>query len=77
MIIEIEYYKGDIFLYRNSISVSELKKQLMDIENSYDRNEDNFVELFCRRYGWTIFETEGVPDFRYDRDTGLLLNCSG
>ena len=36
MIIEIEYYKGDVLLYRNNISEFELQKQLIEIENSYD-----------------------------------------
>ena len=44
MIIEIEYYKGDVFLYGKNISESELKWQIREIEKSYDRNEDNFVE---------------------------------
>jgi len=72
MIIEIEYYKGDVLLYGNNISEFELKKQLIEIENSYDKCEDNFVNLFCRRFSWTILNTYDLPDFRYDRDTGLL-----
>lgn len=76
MIIEIEYYKGDELLYGNDISKSDLKKQLSEIENSYDRLEDNFVSLLCRRFGWNVLSTDDLPDFIYDRDTGLLLNCA-
>lgn len=72
MIIEIEYYKGDVLLYRNNISEFELQKQLIEIENFYDKCEDNFVDLFCRRFGWAILDTYDLPEFRYDRDTGLL-----
>ncbi|MGN1032249.1 MAG: hypothetical protein ACI4PU_02195 [Intestinibacter sp.] len=71
-IVEIEYYKGDILLYGRKIDKSELKSQIREIEACYDRDVDNFIELFCRRFGWTIFETEDIPDFIYDRDIGKL-----
>lgn len=73
MVVEIEYYKGDVLLYGNDISKHDLKKQLIEIENSYDKLEDNFVTLFCRRFSWTVLNTDNLPDFTYDRDTGLLL----
>ncbi len=72
-IVEIEYYKGDVLLYGKKISERDLARQLIEIENSYDKMEDNFIELFCRRYGWTILNANNEPDFTYDRDTGLLL----
>ena len=74
MIVEIEYYKGDVLLYGKKISKRDLKGQLIEIENAYDKMEDNFIELFCRRYGWAILNTNSEPDFTYDRDTGLLLS---
>ena len=46
MVIEIEYYKGDILLYGQKISFKEFKKQIENIESFYDRNEDNFIALF-------------------------------
>ena len=73
MVVEIEYYKGDVLLYGNNISKHDLKKQLIEIENSYDKLEDNFVNLFCRRFSWTVLNTDALPNFAYDRDTGLLL----
>jgi len=72
-IIEIECYKGDVLLYGSNIKECVLKKQLVEIENDYDRKEDNFIELFCRRFGWSILETSGEPDFTYDRDISLLF----
>ena len=72
-ILEIEYYKGDITLYGKSIQRSELIKQLMEIETVYDREQDNFVELLCIRFGWCVFETEEKPDYVYDRDIGKLI----
>lgn len=71
-IVEIEYYKGDVFLYGKNISETKLKWQISEIEKSYDRDEDNFVELLCRRFGWTVIETDDVPDFTYDRDVEML-----
>lgn len=62
MIVEIEYYKGDVLLYGSKISKRDLNKQLIEIENSYDKTQDNFIELFCRRFGWTILNIDDVPD---------------
>ncbi len=73
MIVEIEYYKGDVLLYGSKIGRYNLNEQLIEIENSYDNIQDNFIELFCRRFGWTILDRDEVPDFTYDRDTGLLF----
>lgn len=72
MVLEIEYYKGDFLLCGKNVSENDLEKQLIEIENSYDRFEDNFISLLCRRFGWEILNTGDLPDFRYDRDTGML-----
>ena len=72
-ILEIVSYKGDMCLFGSTVSVHSLQQQIADIEASYDRTEDNFVELLCRRFGWTVFETEELPDFTYDRDTERLF----
>ena len=79
MIIEIEYFKGDTLLYGKRVSVSVLKHQMNEIENSYDRFEDNFIALLCRRFGWECLEAaEGkeVPEFTYDRDVQRLYRRS-
>lgn len=72
MVLEIEYSKGDFLLYGKKVSENDLEKQLIEIENSYDRHEDNFINLLCRRFGWEILNTDDLPEFRYDRDTGML-----
>lgn len=72
MIIEIEYYKGEISLFGKIQSISELKQQFKNIEATYDKSTDNFIDLLCRTYQWTIIETEESPDFVYDRDTQNL-----
>lgn len=77
MIIEIEYFKGDTLLYGKNIDALELKKQLVHTEISYDKTEDNFISLLCRRFDWTVLNTNDMPDFRYDRDTGLLFKTNG
>ncbi|MBO5387295.1 MAG: hypothetical protein J6A59_04050 [Lachnospiraceae bacterium] len=74
MVVEIEYYKGDVLIYGNNVSGHVLKKQLIEIENYYDKLEDNFVNLLCRRFGWTVLNIDALPDFTYDRDTGLLFD---
>ena len=50
MVVEIEYYKGDVLIYGNNVSEHVLRKQLIEIENFYDKLEDNFVDLLCRRF---------------------------
>lgn len=72
MIIEIESYMGDTLLYGKVKNTSELKKQLDSIEVVYDRVTDNFVELLCRRYQWSVLEAGEKPDYTYDRDIGRL-----
>lgn len=69
MIVEIEYYKGDILLSGKQISYAEFLRQIKEIESVYDRIQDNFTDLFCRRYHWTIMETQENPIYVYDRDT--------
>lgn len=73
MILEIEYYKGDMFLYGKNISKAKLNEQLMKTEKLYDKDSDNFITLFCRLYGWTVFSESCKPDFIYDRDTMKLI----
>lgn len=72
-ILEIEYYQKDTLLWGKNISKAVLKKQLEEIEITYDHEEDNFIELLCRKYGWTVLQTKESPDYIYDRDTGMLL----
>ena len=72
MIIEIEYYKGDTLLFGKVKSTAELKKQLDYIEAIYDRETDNFIELLCRNYQWSVLETYEKPDYIYDRDVEIL-----
>lgn len=72
MILEIEYYKNDTFLLGNAVDITELKNQLNEIEKIYDVQEDNFTELFCRVFGWSVTNTEVTPDFIYDRDIKRL-----
>lgn len=72
MILEIEYFKGDIRLTGKTTDISELKKQLDEAEALYDKGTDNFTELFCRMFNWSVTDTEELPDVVYDRDTKHL-----
>lgn len=72
MIVKIEYYKGDTLLFGNIKNTAELKRQLDEIEANYDRIMDNFIELFCRRFQWSVLETDETPDYTYDRDVEKL-----
>ena len=76
MVLEIEFYKGDHILQGKRIKYKELKEQVDEIERKYDREQDNFVELLCRRYGWTeVKEISESPAYRYDRDIKKLTVC--
>ncbi len=76
-ILEIEYYQKDTLLWGKKISKAVLKKQLEEVEIIYDHEEDNFIELLCRNYGWAVLQTKEAPDYIYDRDTGMLLEQRG
>lgn len=66
MILEIEYYKGNTLLYGKSASFAELKKQLETTEFLCDT--DNFIDMLCRSYSYTVIEEDVLPDYVYDRD---------
>ena len=72
MVIEIEYYKGDTLLYGHTVTKRELLNQLNQIESVYDPISDNFTELLCRRFSYTILDKYEIPDYTYDRDTRIL-----
>ena len=72
MVIEIEYYKGDTLLFGKVRNTVELKAQFDNIQVIYDRITDNFVELLCRHYQWSVLETYEIPDYIYDRDIDRL-----
>ena len=75
MIICIECWKGDTFLTGKKTPVAVLRNQLKQIETIHDKVEDNFVPLLCRMYGWdpVAVDRDMIPDFTYDRDTGLIF----
>ena len=72
MILEIEHYKHDTRLIGKTEDISELKRQLMQTETLYDKELDNFTELFCRMFGQSVTDADVLPDYVYDRDTSLL-----
>ncbi|WP_295156774.1 hypothetical protein [uncultured Ruminococcus sp.] len=74
MILEIEYYKADTQLVGKTRHFSEVSDQLKKAEDLHDREQDNFVELLCRMFGWTEIETFVRPDLIYDRDIKKLLS---
>lgn len=80
MIIEIEYYKGDIRLSGAKLPRGELAAKFAEVERIYDKAEDNFAELFCRISGFEKLSgsvANAFPDFVYDRGTGLLYAPEG
>ena len=50
ILLEIEYYKGDIILRGNTVPKKELLEQIRLIESKYDHEEDDFVAMLCRGY---------------------------
>ena len=73
MILRVESWTGDTTLSGKSRPRWILEEELFRVDARYDRQEDNFVPLLCRAYGWELCETGEAPDFTYDRDTGRLL----
>ena len=72
MILEIEYYSFDTLLIGKSESIPELKRQLAKTETLCDKENENFIELFCRMFYWSVTDNDELPDYVYDRDTKLL-----
>ncbi|MBD5080857.1 MAG: hypothetical protein HDT44_03720 [Ruminococcaceae bacterium] len=73
MIIEIEYYKGDILLLGKRRSQDQLQKELEEVEKIYNKNEDNFIEFLCKKYVWVMIDKTENPEYTYDRDIGKLV----
>ena len=72
MILCIESHLGDTYLSGKPRTKNELKQQLLRTEAIQDVENDNFLPLLCRLYGWE--ETaEEAADFTWDRDTAMLL----
>lgn len=70
MIIEIECYRGDTLLRGKKTGFPVFRAQIAKIEQDYDRDEDNFIALLCRRYHYEVISTDtAAPSFVYDRDT--------
>ena len=74
MVIEVEYYKGNTLLHGKKIPFRVLKHQIDVIENIYDREEDNFVELLCWMYNWTAGGEEAEVVYVYDRDIERIID---
>ena len=76
MMIEIEYFQYDIFLFGKRRSRDVLLKELEEVERDHDKNEDNFTELLCKKYGWVMIDkaqNPESPEYTYDRDIGKLV----
>lgn len=44
------------------------------IESNYDHEEENFVPMLCRVYGYeNIYIDESMVDYTYDRDVKKLF----
>ena len=78
MILEIQYYKGDVFLTGKNISELSLRKQIEYVHKKFDRENDNFTELLCRCFNWEILSYDGryspMTVFPITRMTGILKN---
>ena len=75
MILCIESHLGDKYLSGKVRTKPELKRQLLHTEAIRDPEQDNFIPLLCRLYGWQETE-ETTPDLTWDRDTGQLYQTA-
>ena len=72
MIIEVESFYGDCYLWGKKTAISELKKQMNNILSTVC--EEEFVSSFCSRYKYERIEPAGfcVADFVIDLDTHMV-----
>lgn len=76
MILEIEFYKGDALLTGKHLNEHSLRKLLKNVKRQCGDSGD-LAETLCRNYGFERITAEVFPDWRYDRDTGLLYKPRG
>lgn len=76
MILEIEYYKGDVKLYGKSVDERSLRRVIKEAERACG-NSGDLAEQLCRSYGFERIVTNALPDWVYDRDTGKLYAPKG
>ena len=68
MIIEIEAYYDDCYLFGENMSLSELKEQTNSILNEV--SESDFVSIFCARCNFEKLDSyNGFVDYVIDLDT--------
>lgn len=72
MIIEIEYYKGDVKLHGKRLDARSLKRLLKSAESVCDDDGD-LAETLCVYFGFERIAANTLPDWVYDRDTGMLF----
>ena len=73
MIIEIEYYKGNVKLHGKRLDARSLKRLLKIAESLCG----DLAETLCARFGFEKIVTDALPDWVYDRDTSLLYAPKG
>ena len=68
MIIGIEAYYGDCYLFGKKMSLLELKEQTNSILNEV--SESDFVSIFCARCNFEKLDSyDGFVDYVIDLDT--------
>lgn len=68
MVIEIEAFFGDCYLWGKECNFSEIKKQMDQILSEV--NETDFVDIFCARFGYDkIAFADRCVDVVIDLDT--------
>lgn len=76
MILEIEFYKGDVMLAGKRLDKHSLRELLNRAEQICGASGD-LAETLCSAYGFERIITNVLPDWRYDRDTGELYALKG
>lgn len=73
MIVEVEHYLGDTLLSGKVRSVGQLKYRVRSVLR--DTHPDDFVRIFCARYGFEILPElpEMQVDYCIDLDTKVPL----
>ncbi|MCM1325520.1 MAG: hypothetical protein NC094_00270 [Bacteroidales bacterium] len=72
MVIEMEAYYGDCYLFGKNMSLPELKEQTNSIWNEV--TESDFVSIFCARCNFEKLDSyNGLVDYVIDLDTHQIL----
>lgn len=79
MIIGIEGYQTEALIFGRACSQKELRRRMKEVLQLQPMGNEEFIGIFCRRYGFerAVYEQGVKPDYVIDLDTCLVFGGWG